>query len=91
MMGAEGSTMDRRLFMASMAAAAAAADASSELAIDGGRPVRAEPLLSDHWAPMNYAAEELAQVSEVARSGASFRWYGRPGTPARLFLAPNGH
>ena len=38
-------TMQRRHFMASMAVAASAANAAPKLAIEGGRPVRKEPLV----------------------------------------------
>lgn len=78
--------MQRRHFMISMAAAAGAG-AAPKLAIDGGQPVRKEPLLSDHWGPMSYDAKELAQVSEVARVGNPFRWRGRPGTPEPMKAA----
>lgn len=79
--------MQRRHFMVSMAAAASAAGAAPKLAIDGGEPVRNKPLVSDHWGPMNYDGKELAQVSEVARTGNPFRWRGRPGTPEPMKAA----
>ncbi len=74
--------MKRRHFVGAMAAAASGAKASPKLAVDGGSPVRSTPLYSDHWGPMNYDQKEMEQVAEVARSGNSFRWYGRPGKPA---------
>ncbi len=74
--------MERRHFVAAMAAAAAPAKAEPKLAVEGGQPVRATPLEADHWGPMSYDSEELEQVTEVVRSGNSFRWYGRPGRPA---------
>jgi len=72
--------MDRRKFVAAAAAAAAGAHAGPRLAVDGGIPVRAAPLQADHWGPMHYDEKELAQVSDVARTGNPFRWRGRPGT-----------
>ena len=72
--------MKRREFVSAMAVAAGSAQAAPKLAVDGGKPVRATPLRADHWGPMNYDGKELAQVSEIVRSGNPFRWYGRPGT-----------
>ena len=73
--------MQRRHFVAAAAAAAAGSRTEAKLAIDGGSPVRSTPLLPDHWGPMHYDERELAQVSEVVKTGNPFRWRGRPGTP----------
>ncbi|MCP5110217.1 MAG: DegT/DnrJ/EryC1/StrS family aminotransferase [bacterium] len=78
--------MNRRKFVAAMAAAGSAAQAAPRLAVDGGAPVRSKPLRPDHWGPMHYDEKERAQVNDVIDTGNPFRWSGRPGTarPAKV-------
>ncbi len=71
--------MNRRKFVAAMVAAAGSGRAAPRLAVDGGAPVRSKPLVADHWGPMHYDDKELAQVTDVVKTGNAFRWYGRPG------------
>lgn len=53
---------------------------TDKLAINGGRPVRTEPLPARFWGADVVGEEELALVSEVVRSRCLFRAYG-DGTP----------
>ena len=43
--------MKRRDFLAVSVAAAASADASPQLAVNGGAPVRSKPLAGPNWGP----------------------------------------
>lgn len=70
--------MERREFVATMAAAGMAGPAG-DLAIDGGKPVRETPLVGEHWGPLYYDQAERAQVTEVIDTGMPFRYQGRLG------------
>ncbi len=74
--------MNRRTFVAAGAAVASAARAS-ELAIDGGKPVREKPLRAGYWGPEYYGAEERAELLDVLEARSPFRWYG-PSTPKKV-------
>ena len=71
--------MDRRNFLASVAASAAAAGSEPALAAQGGTPVRDKPLRTDSWGPLHYDSAEKAQVDEVVDTGVPFRFSGRRG------------
>ncbi|MGC8794549.1 MAG: aminotransferase class I/II-fold pyridoxal phosphate-dependent enzyme, partial [Bryobacteraceae bacterium] len=76
--------LDRRTFLAAAAAAAGqagAGPAEAQLALDGGRPVREEPLRADYWGPQYYDDKERVELLEVLETGRPFRWYGRGSQP----------
>ncbi len=64
----------RRLFLASTAAAAAAAPA--KLALDGGTPVRSTPLRTRHFGPLYYDQSEWGFLKEVWETRSPFRFWG---------------
>jgi len=72
--------VDRRTFLAAGAAAAAAAgDASAQqLAVDGGSPVRSQPLTSKNWGPQYYDDDERHQLEDVLEGRNPFRWNNPP-------------
>lgn len=71
--------MNRRTFVAGLAAGAGAAKANSQLALDGGAPIRTRPLTGGSWGPQYYDQAERRQVVEVVDTGCPFRFYGRGG------------
>lgn len=73
--------LDRRKFLAAGIASAAVSQASPQLAVDGGKPVRTTPLSPDFWGPEYYDEKERTQLVEVLETGRPFRWYGRGSTP----------
>jgi 8-amino-3,8-dideoxy-alpha-D-manno-octulosonate transaminase len=67
--------MDRRAFLASAAAAAVAhADETPKLAVNGGIPVRSQPLGTANWGPLYYDDKEQSQLSDVLASRKPFRF-----------------
>jgi len=68
--------MNRRTFLASTAAAAGPAQPAQKLAIDGGTPVRATPLVARHFGPLYYDEKERAELLEVLETRRPFRWWG---------------
>jgi 8-amino-3,8-dideoxy-alpha-D-manno-octulosonate transaminase len=68
--------MNRRSFVASVAAAAGAANTSPKLAAEGGTPVRKTPLQPTYFGPQYYDEKERQQLLEVVETGRPFRWYG---------------
>jgi len=69
--------MDRRQFVVGMAAAAGAAgtaDAGTELAINGGTPVRTTPLRGGSWGPSVYDDKEKSEVTRVVDGRHPFRY-----------------
>lgn len=68
--------MKRREFMAAamVSAAAAQADNPSQLAMNGGTPVRAKPLTGPNWGPQYYDDKEQTQLTEVLESRNPFRF-----------------
>lgn len=73
--------MNRRMFVAAMAAVSGTLKAAARLALDGGRPVRAKPLSNRHWGPLFYDEKERAELYDVLETGRPFRWYGSGGEP----------
>ena len=69
--------MDRRKFVASVAAAAGSANAAPELAMNAEKPVRETPLRGGNWGPLYYDEAERSQVVEVVETGQPFRFSGR--------------
>lgn len=65
----------RRLFLGS-AAVAASMPLSAKLAIDGGRPVRSEPLRIRHFGPLYYDQSEWSLLKDVFDTRAPFRFWG---------------
>jgi len=53
---------------------AAGARAASQLAVDGGAPVRKQPLAGKNWVPQYYDDQELGRLEEVLESRNPFRW-----------------
>ncbi len=67
--------MDRRTFLATAAAAGlTGASASPQLAVDGGTPVRSQPLGTANWGPLYYDDKEQTQLSQVLESRKPFRF-----------------
>ncbi len=76
--------MNRRVFVTALAAASGA-EAASQLAVDGGRPVRETPLSTYYWGPLYYDDAERGQVTGVINAGEPFRFTGRTSRmPARV-------
>jgi 8-amino-3,8-dideoxy-alpha-D-manno-octulosonate transaminase len=73
--------LNRRKFFAAAALAAGGTRAASQLAIEGGTPMRAKPLRADYWGPQYYGAEERQELNDVLETGRPFRWYGRGHEP----------
>lgn len=66
--------MDRRAFLAAAAATLAPARAGTQLAIDGGAPVRSQPLGTANWGPLYYDDKERTQLDDVLVSRKPFRF-----------------
>jgi 8-amino-3,8-dideoxy-alpha-D-manno-octulosonate transaminase len=66
--------MDRRKFLAAGAAAALHAAPAEKLAIQGGVPVRKQPLAGRNWGPLYYDDQEQRQLAEVLEGRNPFRW-----------------
>jgi dTDP-4-amino-4,6-dideoxygalactose transaminase len=67
--------MNRRAFLATAAAATVtSAGAAPQLAVDGGTPVRSQPLGTANWGPLYYDDKEQAQLSDVLESRKPFRF-----------------
>ena len=66
--------MDRREFVASMAAAVVGAQAAPALAADGGKPVRETPLGSSNWGTEYYDDKERQQLVDVLEARKPFRF-----------------
>ena len=81
--------MDRRAFLATAAAAsvAQAADAG-KLAVEGGTPVRQQPLATANWGPLYYDDQEQGQLSEVLASRKPFR-FANPLDKSKVALFEN--
>ncbi len=73
--------IDRRKFLSASAAAAAGANGATQLAVDGGKPIREKPLHADYWGPEYYDDKERRELIEVLETGRPFRWYGRGSEP----------
>src|SRR5690349_3257099 len=74
------SMIDRRKFLAATATAAAAraAEPDAKLAIDGGTPVRTQPLAGRNWGPQFYDEAERGHLNEVLDGRNPFRWNNPP-------------
>ena len=75
--------MNRRKFVAASVAALTAGPGAmaapvdpKELAINGGKPVRATRLTAGYWGADYYDAAEEREVLDVVKSKTPFRWYG---------------
>ena len=66
--------MNRRDFLAATAVAAASADATPQLALNGGLPVRTKPLAGANWGPQYYDDKEQTQLKDVLESRNPFRF-----------------
>ncbi len=67
--------MNRRAFLATAAAATVtSAGAAPQLAVDGGTPIRSQPLGTANWGPLYYDDKEQTQLSEVLESRKPFRF-----------------
>jgi 8-amino-3,8-dideoxy-alpha-D-manno-octulosonate transaminase len=71
--------MNRRQFLAAGAAISSLDAAPAEkLAIDGGAPVRKQPLGTRNWGPLYYDDQEQRQLTEVLDGRNPFRWNNPP-------------
>ncbi|HEY1494264.1 MAG TPA: DegT/DnrJ/EryC1/StrS family aminotransferase [Candidatus Solibacter sp.] len=66
--------MYRRTFLATAAAASVMPAAADQLAVNGGTPVRTEPLGTANWGPLFYDDKERTQLDEVLESRRPFRF-----------------
>jgi 8-amino-3,8-dideoxy-alpha-D-manno-octulosonate transaminase len=66
--------VDRREFMAAAAAAVGTTHAAPKLAVDGGAPVRTQPLVGMNWGPQYYDGKEHRQLEDVLESRNPFRF-----------------
>ena len=66
--------MNRRDFLAAAMVSAAGAEAADQLAVNGGAPVRGNPLGGANWGPQYYDGKELTQLEEVLESRNPFRF-----------------
>lgn len=73
--------MNRRRFLAAAAAATGAAHSAPQLAMDGGNPVRKEPLRADYFGTQYYDEKERQELMEVLETRRPFRWYGSGNKP----------
>lgn len=77
--------VNRRQFLAAAGSAAAGAKAGPTLALNGGSPVRQQPLKSGYWGSEFYDDKERVELMEVLAARSPFRWYG-PGAPPKKVL-----
>ncbi len=70
----------RREFLAAAATAAAsrAATPADQLAVNGGAPVRTQPLGGRNWGPQYYDDQERQQLADVLEGRNPFRWNNPP-------------
>ena len=81
--------MDRRAFLVATAAATLArAEDAGELAVNGGAPVRQQPLATENWGPLYYDDREQSQLSEVLASRKPFR-FANPLDKSKVALFEN--
>ena len=81
--------MDRRAFLATAAAATLApAEAAPQLAVNGGAPVRSQPLGTANWGPLYYDDKEQTQLSEVLQGRKPFR-FANPLDKSKVALFEN--
>jgi 8-amino-3,8-dideoxy-alpha-D-manno-octulosonate transaminase len=67
--------MDRRAFLATATAATlTSAAAAEQLAVNGGAPVRTQPLGTANWGPLYYDDKEQSQLTEVVQGRKPFRF-----------------
>jgi 8-amino-3,8-dideoxy-alpha-D-manno-octulosonate transaminase len=81
--------MDRRAFLAAAAAAgtAGAVRADSDLAVDGGKPVRPTPLQAGFYGTPYYDDKERRELDDVLERRQPFRWYGPGPQPPQKVAA----
>ncbi len=71
--------VNRRRFLAGAATAAVnAATAAEPLAVDGGAPVRTQPLTSPNWGPQYYDDQERGHLNDVLEGRNPFRFNNPP-------------
>jgi 8-amino-3,8-dideoxy-alpha-D-manno-octulosonate transaminase len=78
--------MNRRRFLGTAAVAAGASNAAPQLAVDGGKPVREQPLRADFFGTQYYDDKERQELMEVLETRRPFRWYG-PGKQPPMKVA----
>jgi 8-amino-3,8-dideoxy-alpha-D-manno-octulosonate transaminase len=66
--------MNRRTFLATAAAVRVLPAAADQLAVNGGTPVRTEPLATANWGPLFYDDKERTLLDEVLESRRPFRF-----------------
>jgi 8-amino-3,8-dideoxy-alpha-D-manno-octulosonate transaminase len=71
--------VNRRTFLATATAAAAAREAvGQQLAVNGGAPVRMRPLSAPNWGPQYYDEKERQQLEDVLEGRNPFRFNNPP-------------
>jgi 8-amino-3,8-dideoxy-alpha-D-manno-octulosonate transaminase len=72
--------MNRRAFLTAAAAVTLkpAAGAAPQLAVNGGAPVRSQPLATANWGPLYYDDKEQTQLDDVLRGRKPFRFANPP-------------
>src|SRR5258708_16869397 len=71
--------MDRRSFLPTTAAATlTSAAAAPQLAVDGGTPVRSQPLSTANWGPLYYDDKEQTELDQVLQGRKPFRFANPP-------------
>ncbi|HTP87250.1 MAG TPA: DegT/DnrJ/EryC1/StrS family aminotransferase [Candidatus Acidoferrales bacterium] len=71
--------MDRRKFLAAAAMGAVArAEDTTQLAVNGGTPVRPRPLTGPNWGPQYYDDKEQTQLTEVLAGRNPYRFNNPP-------------
>jgi hypothetical protein len=74
--------ISRRGFVGAAAAASAAAGAANtDLAVNGGKPVRQTQLRAGFFGTQYYDEKERQELVDVLESGRPFRWYGTGNEP----------
>ena len=81
-------SMNRRSFLAAAALTAARAETDSQLALNGGTPVRTKPLTGPNWGPQYYEGEEQTQLQEVLAGHNPFR-FSNPVDKSKVALFEN--
>jgi 8-amino-3,8-dideoxy-alpha-D-manno-octulosonate transaminase len=79
--------ISRRGFVGAAAAASAAAGAANtDLAVNGGKPVRQTQLRAGFFGTQYYDEKERQELVDVLESGRPFRWYGTGNEPPKKVL-----
>jgi 8-amino-3,8-dideoxy-alpha-D-manno-octulosonate transaminase len=78
--------MDRRTFLAAATVLTGKSPSTPALAVDGGKPVRTQPLRASYYGPEYYDDKELFELKDVLEKRLPFRWYGSGKQPPMKVL-----